>query len=367
MDNEKQEFFGMLLNFELGDLEGTPEYIPKVQSAIKQADEADDTFYRLYFRFLYAANLMLHDDSAKSIPISSEFSSIFEEHPEMAEDETNCEMYLFVMLYAIEAAEYLPQIPLSQREGLLEKYLELTKRFNKGLRDYYMQNCTFYADIDSQKAYDFYQKYLKTSGEPVTFCEACDLSYGVIVNLKTGNYKEAKKYEKKLKKLNQSDIDAHCESADRRTAFVYLNHALSNKDYKTAALYADNLIKTDINEKSTLKYAGEVIRFFAYTNMDDALKLLQKNIHFLHNLWDKREAFYFYRGAYTAMKILSETKDEIKLEIPKELPFYQEDGTYNTSSLADTFYQFAKDIATQFDNRNNADSYMKELTGTPLH
>ena len=361
MDNEKEEFFGLLLGLELERLEGTPEYIPKVQSAIKQADDANDTYYRLYFRFTYASEVMFHGDSAKSIPIVSEFSSIFEEHPEMAEDEANCEMYLFIMLYAIEAAENLPQIPLSQWEDLMEKYLELTKRFNMGLRDYYMQKCSFYIDIDSKKSYDYYQKYLETPGEPVTFCEACDLSYGVMVNLKTGNYEKSKEYEKKLKNCGG------CESAARRTAFTYLNYAINNEDYKTAKRYADDLIRTDINEKSTLKYAGEVIRLFAHTDMDNALKLLQENLPHLNNLWDKKDAFYFCRGAYTAIKILSETKDEVKLNIPKELPFYHEDGTYNTSNLADTFYKLAKDIATLFDNRNHADNYMKELTSSELH
>ena len=88
-------------------------------------------------------------DPPKAMPSAVEFSSIFEENPDVLGPDGR-EMYLMIMQMAIDPVLYLPQIPLSQWEGMMEQFHSLVKRFNLGHRIYWWQMCRFMQYIDKK-------------------------------------------------------------------------------------------------------------------------------------------------------------------------------------------------------------------------
>lgn len=350
-----KNFNGAALQEQLQGLKGSTR-MTALLSAIQQADEAEDHYYRLLFRYDYACEATFRDDPPKAMPVAVEFASIFEEHPDALGPDGR-EGYLMIMQMAIDPVVALPQISISQWEAMMEQFRLLVKRFHLGHRVYWWQMCRFSIYLDKQKAYEYFQKFWKTGRDALSDCRACERCYGVRMNLLVGDKEGA---EEMAKPLKQKRI-RFCSDTPHLMLLAYIEDAMDRGDLKTAIPYAKELKRIGHRDKSDLSYVGAVLRCFAYSDPETAIELIEQGFPWTIGMWNQKLVYDFYKGAWTVFRQLGKTMDTIQLNLPEELSFYREDGTYQVQELESWVYTQAKSIAEKFDARNGTDYFAVDL------
>ena len=81
-------------------IEKLPKGKPRIdayEEAIRLADQTQDAYWRLGFRFHYASEVYFQDDPPKCIGVAAEFGSIFEAAPlEIRKDKAWIDAYLMI-------------------------------------------------------------------------------------------------------------------------------------------------------------------------------------------------------------------------------------------------------------------------------
>lgn len=95
-----------------------------------------------------------------------------------------------------------------------------------------------------------------------------------------------------------------------------------------------------------------------------AIQLLEKHFTPAFGTPDLNYRFQFYKTAkFLTERILLSNLKSIKIRMPKTFPDYKEDGNYAVIDLDSWFGKEASRLASQFDSRNDNDSYMGDLKG----
>lgn len=333
-----------------------------ITDAIRAADEAQDHFWRLYFRYDYACEATFRDDAPKAMPVAAEFQAIYEEHPN-ALGAHGPEMYLMIMQMGIDPIARLPQIPMAQWEQLMDQFLALTKRFNLAHRTYWWQMCQFLIHVDFDRAYQCFQKFWKTGRDAISDCRACERSNAVRLSLLAGDREAAEEYAKPLKAGKIS----FCEDTPQKMWLAYLEDDYRRGDYKAAAPTAEALYRKGNNDRSNLDYVGAVLHCWAHTDNDRAVALAESRLNWRIGMWDQLLTYLYDKGAWLTFRELAKRMETVKLELPREFALWQEDGEYRSQELADWFYAQASETAQRFDRRNGSDWFCRdlELSGKP--
>lgn len=351
----KKEFDGAALQESLRSLKGAAK-MTALLSVIQQADEAEDHYWRMLFRYDYACEATFRDDPPKAMPVAIEFGTIFEEHPDVLGPDGR-EMYLMITQMAIDPVVSLPQIPLAQWEQMMEQFRLLVKRFNLGHRVYWWQMCRFYIYLDKQKAFAYFQKFWKTGRDALSDCRACERCYGVRLHLLMGDTEGAEMHAKPIK----SKHIRFCSDTPHLMLLAYVEDAMDRGDLKAAIPYARELKRIGHRDKSDLSYIGAVLRCMAYSDLDIAVDLMEKSFPWTVGMWNQKLVYDFYKGAWTVLRQLGKQMDTIQLELPEALSCYRKDNTYPINELSDWVYTQAKEIAERFDLRNGTDSFAVDL------
>lgn len=104
-----------------------------LEGYIKEADESENYYYSLLWRYEYAYQATFYSDPPKAMPVAAEFASIYEAHPSAlgsVRDNGGAESYLMITQMGIDPVVSLPQIPMEQWEDMMDKFHALVKRFN---------------------------------------------------------------------------------------------------------------------------------------------------------------------------------------------------------------------------------------------
>jgi len=351
----EKKFNGKDLEIKLDRMEGAKK-MAALLDAIRQADEAQDHFYRMYFRYMYACEATFHDDPPKAMPVAVEFSSIYEEHPDVLGPDGN-EMYIMIMQMAIDPIPDLPQIPFEQWQGMIDQYYKLVKRFNKGHRTYWAQMCNFYVYVDTKKAYEYFEKFWKTGRDALSDCRACDRCHAVKMHLLVNDEEGANEVAKPIKQKRMR----FCHDTPHIMQRAYIEYYMDRGNLKAAKPYACDLKLHGHRDKHDLSYMGAVIRCMAYFDSESALQLFKEGMEWVQGIWNQRLAYDFYKGAWVLMRELSKTQETIAIQMPDKFALKNDIDTYNTVELADYYYQLLKDIADRFDLRNHSNNYHKNL------
>ena len=354
----EKKFDGKRLN---AQIEYMPDGTQKAEAylkAIQQADAAQDHYWRMLFRYGYACEVTFHDDPPKAMPYAAEFSAIYEENPDVFPKDSGAEAYLMITQIAIDPIVSLPQIPFSQWENLMERYLSLIKRYNEGLRTYWSQYCQFYQYVDKEKAFAGFQKFWKTGRDGLSDCRACERSIAVQMCLMMDDPGAADMY---AAPMEQGKL-RFCSSTPQRYWRSYLEYYLDKGDLKKAEPRANALYRKTRGEKTDLSYYGAILRCFAFTDLDRGAALLEKQFPLTAGMWDKKLVYDFYKGAWCFCQRLAKQRDTVSLAFPeKDFPLWDESGVYKTSELAEWFYSQASGIAEKFDLRNGSKCFSENL------
>lgn len=354
----ENRFDGKMASALIDMLDNGKEKMEALQDYIRQADEAGDDHYRLFFRYEYAYEATFHDDPPKAIPVAAGFGPIFEQNPGALPDGTGIEAYLMITQMGIDPVISLPQIPMEQWEDMMDKFYTLVKRYNTGLRTYWWQMTQFYMFIDMEKAYGYFRKFWNSPRDGISDCRSCERSYAVMMSLLAGDREAADKYAKPLK----AGRTAFCNTAPRIYLCAYLENALNNGDLKEASHYANKLYwKMEKKNKNGIDDSGAVMRCYAYTDAKKALELLEQGTEWSEGMWDQMKLYKFYKGAWVVMHELARKQETAEIKLPVKFPLYSGDGIYNCEKLAGWFYGQAAEIGSRFDKRNGSSYYEKDL------
>lgn len=359
-------FRGKKLEETIEQLPGGWPKMEALESAIAQADAAaqagaaDAHFWRMMFRYSYCCEATFRDDPPKAIPFAMELANIYEEHPEELQKrspEGAVEMYLMSIQIAIDPIVSLPQIPKQQWEALMQKFYEAIRQHHIGLRTYWSQMCNFWQYIDAQTAFSYFQKFWKTGRDSLSDCRACERSQAVRMCLLVDDREAADQYAKPM----EAGRIRFCSQTPQRYWLAYLEHALRHGDRQRAELYANKLYRKAHRDKSDLDYLGAILHCWAYTDLERAVEVCAKRLHWTLDMWDQKKVFEFDKGAFVCFARLAQQQETVSLSLPARFPLYREDGIYPTAALADWFYQQAAQIGAQFDQRNESDFFTQSL------
>lgn len=325
-------------------------------AAIRQADEAEDHFSRMLFRYDYASTATFHDDPPKAMPAAVEFSRIFEEHPDVLGPNGH-EMYLMIMQLAIDPVLSLPQIPLSQWEAMMEEFRLLVKRYNLGHRVYWWQMCQFTLYLDKQKAFEYFRKFWKTGRDALSDCRACERCHAIHMYLAMGDEENAAVHARPIKQRHIR----FCSNTPHLMLLAYIEYYMDKGDLASALPYAKELKRIGHRDRGDLSYIGAVLRCFAYSDLEQSVKLMTEAFPWIAGMWNQKTVYDFYKGAWAVFHRLAGQKDSIEMELPQQLSCYQSSHIYSTKEMEQWIYGQAKKIAEQFDKRNGTDSFCKNL------
>lgn len=337
--------------------------IEMLKDAIVKADQAGDSYWRMYMRFDYITEQYFHGDAAKCIPVVQELESVFKENPAAVEryegDDLGKEAYLMAVELGVDTIACLPQVSLEEWDKLLDEYYKLIKQFGMKERSYYWQVFWKWLYIDLNKAEEVFKKIWETEPDSRFDCEACEHSYAARLYLEMGQKEKADTYAEKIEK---DLLDKTCEGAQANIWSFYLKYALYNKDIQMARPYARKLYRKHNKDQGDLEDMGQVLQYYAYKNTARGLKLFKERIEWTKGMWNQRSKFYFYTGSWALFKELAKDNNTINIDLSKKaFELWKEEGIYETAVLADWFYKKALEIAESFDNRNGSSYYTEYL------
>ncbi len=293
----RRQFDGYDIQCRLERLKG-PGRMDAIENAIRQADEAEDHYYRMLFRYDYACEATFHDDPPKAMPVAVEFSNIYEEHMEVLGRDGR-EMYLMIMQMAVDPVVSLPQIPVTQWEAMMEQFLLLVKRYNIGHRVYWWQMCRFMMYIDKQKAFEYFQRFWKTGRDGLSDCRACERCYAIRMYLAMGDEDNAAVHAKPIK---QRHIP-FCGDTPHLMLLAYLEYYMDKGNLKAAIPYARELKRIGHRDRGDLSYVGAVLRCFAYSDPEQSVQLMTEAFPWIGGMWNQKMVYDFYKGACTVSLI----------------------------------------------------------------
>lgn len=326
--------------------------MPVILEAIRQADEAEEHFYRLFFRYLYACEATFHDDPPKAMPVAIEFSTIFEQYPDVLGPDGG-EMYVMIMQMAIDPIVSLPQIPFEQWQGMIEQYYKLVKRYNLGHRTYWWQMCQFYVYLDKKKAYELFERFWKTGRDSMSDCRTCDRCHAIRMHLLIDDEEGANEMAKPIKQRRMW----FCHDTPHLMYRDYIEYYMNKGNAKAAKPYAYELKGIGHRDKHDLSYMGAVIRCMTYFEPQIALQFLEQGMEWVIGIWDCKLAYDFYKSAWVLMHHLSKTQETISIKMPPNFALKNDSDIYNIVDLEKHYYDNVKSIADSFDARNGTDSY----------
>ncbi len=328
-----------------------------LSDAIRQADAANDAYWRLVFRFEYAWHMAFHDDPPKAIPIGAEFNSILKQYPDALPPEQKDRMHLVIMQVTVDPIAALPQIPISEWKQLMDEFYTLTERYQLGKRLYWWRMAQFWQYIDKEQAFEYFRKFWNSKRDKVSDCEACDVSHAIHMSLLIGDRQGADRYAKPLKNGRLF----FCSDTPQLMWLAYLEDALRHGDLEKAHPLANKLYREGIRDKSDLNYLAAILHCWAYTDLDMALHQIGARLDWALSMWDQKKKYDFYKACWVCFHELAKKQDSISLPLSAQFPLYQTDSVYNSAELAEWFYTEAQKIAERFDARNGSDYFKQNL------
>ena len=326
-------------------------------SLVKRADIIKSHHLQKYLRWMYASELMRCGDQGKVFAVVAEYIALREEEEEWCPP-GGIDGIEYMADYCLEVLCYLPQITLPQAEEII-KTLEKMLLYNRfGRRLYYQRLFRFYSVIDTNKALEYFYLFKNTRRDICSDCKACEQADMVRLFYRIGDITRADALARPI-----FDGTLKCHDVPRNVWQVYLQRALDYKDFKKAVPLAESLYRTSsINDPTDLGYFGAVMRCFAFTSQAKAVNILKRLLEGWEILWDKERWFSFLTGAWTVCHEYSKQESTMYIpKLPDKVPFWKENGIYNTKEMEKWFYSQAVSVAESFDRRNGTDYYIKEL------
>lgn len=326
------------------------------RNAVAAADLGESPYYRIVMRGDLAWSLAVGDDPAVALPVCAEYFSLLDQYPDALSD-TQGDVIIGVAMVAFYTAFSLPQIPLAQCDALLNQFETLVKRYGMGAQLLHLHLCNYYQKTGRmEEALTCYEKARSLPRDQVSDCLTCDVCNMASFLVTFDRREEA---EEMVYSVLAGEMT--CEQQPQEILGVLLKDDLKRKCWNDAAAKAKRLYRIAHRSKNDLDFVGDVLRCWAFTDLDRAVTVMEKHLHWSIGMWDQSRLSSFYIGAWLTCVQVAQKREHLHLNLPPAFSCYRESGTYSAQTLASWFHGRASEIAAAFDRRNGTADYTDEL------
>jgi len=346
---EPQEKIHLINNMEHGSAR-----LETIAQAVKEADDENQHYWRLYFRYQYIVESTMHNDNFKGLLCFPEYLRIFDEHPELEEEMYQDMMWAFKWLIGYLDDYY--QITLEEVRHYFEEFKKRSEKYGFSLRTYYMKQASFWIDIDREKtdvAYANFQHYPRSKNSD---CEACELNFSMKVYLMRND-------EKKALEIIQPVLrhEKKCGEIPHVT-YAYLAEYYFQHDNPAEAFYYANLCANLIQGKPEfLRETGKLLEIYSILDINQGWKLLKYSLECFMQCRNPKMRMLFTRGAWRLMQSLSGELEFVHSPLLGVLPVAPSGDGWAVEELVSFFYEITHDISEKLDKRNGIPCYVPAL------
>lgn len=326
------------------------ERAESIRAAIVQADLQRNYYWRFHSRYDLMIELAFYGDEGKILPIITELIAIYEENP-IADAESD---YVYAIYLCINQWDCLPQLSLSQRNDMMERYQKAVYQYHLGDKSYHERCCEIAIRQEKwELAEQAYQKMLHPKFPDTSDCAACTCYSKVDYFLQT-------QQKEKAWQTAQPVLSGlvTCEQEPARILSSFLQFALDYETHEQATYWAD-LLRPQLAKN---EYNPDMLRWLAYHDTSEALRMLESGIAGIWGKWNQKEVFELCTAAWVVcLQHNKQSPEHAVLTLPKSFPLWQENSLYAMDTLGTFFYQHAQKIAQAFDTRNDSHYYQTKL------
>ncbi len=339
---------------QINNMEHGAARLETIAQAVKDADDAAQHYWRLYFRYQYIKESTIHGDNFKGMICFPEYLRIFDEHPELQDDMYHDMMWAFKWLIGNLDDYY--QIPLAEVNHYFEEFKKRSQQYGFSLRTYYMKLTTFWLEIHPEEAFRAYENFKRYPRNRNSDCEACELNYEMKIALAQNNPEQALKIAEPI-----LQHEKHCAEIPHVTYASLARYYFLQKNFSEAAYYA-NLCNALIQGKQEfLREAGWLLEIYSCIDNNQGWRLFKYSLENFMNCHNPMMKMLFSRGAWRLLETISGEMQFVHSPLLGVLPVKPSGDGWHVRELADFFYQTAKEISQKLDDRNQRNYFLPLL------
>lgn len=324
--------------------------------ALALADENGDPWCRISSRYFVSWSYLMSDDIAKALPVCAEFFYLLEQYPHIL---LGAIFELSLACESVTVALCLPQISREQCQALLNQFESRCKYYNMGKYHFHRASFNFYFEMGLyEQAIHSFERFRVEQMDADWDCEACKVGSIASALLCLGHREEALFTAQPL----LSGV-LKCEHGNEPSNILVnlLESDLENGDMEAAGIKAAQLFRMGFEDRGDLGSLSVYVLYLAAADPEHSLRFLEKEIAWSVGLWNLEALFDIYSSAWAVCAVLAKSHTQIILQLPRNLPIYQEEGSYQTQALSKWFFDNASEIGQKFDRRNGLDRYCQKL------
>lgn len=322
------------------------------------ADKLDNYEEQYYFRREYITDATFYGDVMEIYVVFPVMLSKHDEYVKKHGRDARVRNVLWTYKWVIENAKFFYQISQKQFVHFFEDFKRRCIENGFSLRTYYQYGYEFYQKIDSEKAREYYEQFLKQRRDSLSDCHACERNEEVDYLLSIHMYDEAMEKAKDLfsRRLTCTEIP----DATYGKFLKYYNQEILagrmeiNEEIQHIVEQLRYSIRT---KKLCFEYIGEMLLIYSIFDKAKALAWFKMYCCEAEVMRNPEYKFYF---SVAAMHFFGQMKNRKSYRIKLSPGFsqYREDGNYSPNALYGYYQSIAYDVAMKMDNRNETSFYM---------
>lgn len=263
----------------------------------------------------------------------------------------------------------LPNFPNIPKAQIFDIMADMERRylgFQVGTQAtvYYYKYVVYRELGEPETANAYYEKYKESKTNDANWltlsdCDACLQDNEVGEALSGAHWERAVQVAQPI-----LSGEKKCESVPHRTYFKVALALAKMGQMDESAQYFEKGIHLLKEDRVNLDRNRRSICYLVYTGQwERALEVFEQNFHQTLNLLEKSDVFHFYAAGLLLFRYLARTQPQVHMSLPDNPLLYQPGGVYGTTEVVETLHQAVREIAAQFDQRNENDYYSRELLG----
>ncbi|MBQ7003001.1 MAG: hypothetical protein IJN57_03375 [Oscillospiraceae bacterium] len=349
------DFYATEMNFAFQ--ESGVSRLQAIRSAIAEADQKNNLYWRFRFRFLYVKESIFCGDRYFAMICFPEILSLYDEYEDLQNDEETAYQMLVAFKWIVEAAPEFPQISKAE----IDSYFRLFKR---RLREqccspsiYHMKRNLFYIHCDPAIAAAEFYRFLEAPLDDISDGRALYYDQQVIYYLSIGEEEKALDAAKDIfsGKLTSNALP-------QATYHEFIKFYLKTGRLSEAAEYAKLTERRVNKDPYYLDIIGTLMTLYSILDPEHGKALFHDNYPIYADSKNPSLRMQFAIGAYHLFRSLAD--DAALPAVPKDTDLYPvfERGAVREAERC--FYEAAHELASAFDQRNGTDDFMTMLQFT---
>ena len=337
-----------------------------IKSAIEMADQNNDLPFMIYFREDLCEESCFYGNNMEMMVTFPDILKLSDRYPDApsTQFDTNfknaLEHILWVYKWVVGQCSSFYQIPMEDCMEFFEDFKRRSLGYGFNLKPYYRLLYGFY-HFDDEKSDEAYYNYEKIPRDGNSNCRACDRNTEISFYLDKDNFGKARELSEDIE-----NFKLRCgndNSAWIRMKKSFMGYYIDKGYYEEADEIA-YLLEHNMNQKTEGQPWDEILRCYAFTRPGRALRIFKKYWKRWQESTNPSDEFDEVSNICCFWKkyIKESNKDTVKIGFDSSFPLYNQEKVYKIQDLFEYYYKRAEDIAIKFDKRNNASSYMDELS-----